>query len=219
MATAEALTPRKKAKQARSQATIEAILQAAAQILVHDGLEAASTNRIAEKAGVSVGSLYQYFPGKEAVIYALVERHVLRMQKQLEDHLEKFVGVAIEEAVPAYVEAMFEVHRVEPKLHRVFQEQLPKLAGRDEFQRWSETTEATVRAFLELHRERLRPKDLDLAAFLLVHSVEAVIHAVAILRPRYLERRVLAEEVSQLVLRYLLDPKPGKRQRPATAPP
>jgi AcrR family transcriptional regulator len=207
MPSVEVLTPRKKAKQARSHATVESILQATAQILVKEGIEAASTNRIAEKAGVSVGSLYQYFPSKEAVIFALVERHVQRMQKQLEDHIEKFVGAPVEEVVPAYVEAMFEVHRVEPKLHRVFQEQLPRLAGREEFQRWSETTESVVRAYLETHRERLRPKDLDLAAFLLVHSVEAVIHAVAILKPRYLERRVLAEEVSQLVLRYLLDPK------------
>jgi AcrR family transcriptional regulator len=202
--TTEAVTPRKKAKQARSHATIEAILQATAQILVKDGIDAASTNRIAEKAGVSVGSLYQYFPSKEAVIFALVERHVQRMQKQLEDYVEKFVGAPVEEVVPAYVKAMFEVHRVEPKLHRVFQEQLTRLAGREEFQRWSENLEAVVRAFLESHRERLRPTDLDLAAFLLVHSVEAMSHAVTILKPRYLERSVLAEEVSQLVLRYLL---------------
>ncbi len=213
MATPEVVTPRKKAKQARSHATIEAILQAAAHILVHDGIDAASTNRIAEKAGVSVGSLYQYFPSKEAVIFALVERHVQRMQKQLEDHVQQFVDAPVEEVVPAYVKAMFEVHRVEPKLHRVFQEQLPRLAGREEFQRWSETTEGVVRAYLETHRERLRPTDLDLAAFLLVHSVEAVIHAVAILKPRYLERSVLADEVSQLVLRYLLDdPKKAARR-------
>jgi AcrR family transcriptional regulator len=213
MATTEVVTPRKKAKQARSQATIEAILQATAQILIHDGIDAASTNRIAEKAGVSVGSLYQYFPSKEAVIFALVERHVQRMQKQLEDHVEKFVGAPLEEVVPAYVKAMFEVHRVEPKLHRVFQEQLPRLAGREEFQRWSENSEGIVRAYLEGHRDELRPTDLDLAAFLLVHSVEAVIHAVAILKPRYLARSVLAEEVSQLVLRYLLDPTARRSPR------
>ena len=205
MATPDVLTPRKKPRQARSHATIEAILQAAAHILVQDGIDAASTNRIAEKAGVSVGSLYQYFPSKEAVIFALVERHVQRMQKQLEEHLEAFVAASVEEAVPVYVKAMFDVHRVEPKLHRIFQEQLPRLAGREEFQRWSETSEGLVRAYLEGHRDRLRPTDLDMAAFLLVHSVEAVVHAVAILKPRYLEKTALAEEVSQLVLRYLLD--------------
>jgi AcrR family transcriptional regulator len=205
VATPDVLTPRKKPRQARSHATIEAILQAAAHILVQDGIDAASTNRIAEKAGVSVGSLYQYFPSKEAVIFALVERHVQRMQKQLEEHLEAFVAASVEEAVPVYVKAMFDVHRVEPKLHRIFQEQLPRLAGREEFQRWSETSEGLVRAYLEGHRDRLRPTDLDMAAFLLVHSVEAVVHAVAILKPRYLEKTALAEEVSQLVLRYLLD--------------
>jgi hypothetical protein len=86
----------------------------------------------------------------------------------------------------------------------VFFEQLPKLAGREVFQRWSDEAEAVVRAYLEHHRERLVPKDLDLAAFLLVNTVEAVTYKVSLLRPRYLERQALGEEVSALVLRYLL---------------
>ncbi|MHB8419501.1 MAG: TetR/AcrR family transcriptional regulator [Myxococcales bacterium] len=203
MPQVETVTPRKKPKQARSQATMEALLQAAAQILVQEGIEAATTNRIAERAGVSVGSLYQYFPSKEAVIFALVERHVARMQKQLEDMVARVGDMPIEQAVPAYVKAMFDVHRVEPKLHKVFSEQLPKLAGRETFQRWADDAEAVVRAYLEGHREKLRPKDLDMAAFVLVHAVDSLTHAVVILKPRYLERESLADEVSELVLRYL----------------
>jgi AcrR family transcriptional regulator len=203
MPALEVVTPRKKAKQARSQATIDAILKAAAQLLVQDGIDAATTNRIAERAGVSVGSLYQYFPSKEAIIFALVERHVARMQKQLEDMAAQVGDMPLEEAVPAYVSAMLAVHRVEPKLHRVFSEQLPKLAGRETMQRWVEEAEAVVRAYLEIHRERLRPKDLDMAAFVLVHAVEALTHSVVIFKPRYLERASLAQEISELVLRYL----------------
>jgi AcrR family transcriptional regulator len=203
MPALETITPRKKAKQARSQATIDAILKATAQLLVQDGFDAASTNRIAERAGVSVGSLYQYFPSKEAIIFALVERHVARMQKQLEDMASQVGDKPLEEAIPAYVGAMLAVHRVEPKLHRVFSEQLPKLAGRETMQRWLEDAESTVRAYLEIHRERLRPQDLDMAAFVLVHSVEALTHAVVIFKPRYLERASLAHEISELVLRYL----------------
>ena len=204
MPQAKPLTPRKQPKQARAQATIEAILEAAARILVQDGIEAASTNHIAERAGISVGSLYQYFPSKEAVIYALVERHIERMQQQLADIASGMAEAPIEDAVRAYVRAMFAVHRVEPKLHRVFLEQLPKLAGREAFQRWSEDSESLVRGYLEGHRARIRPVDLDLAAFLLVHAVESVSYAVAILRPRYLERDALPEEVSQLIIRYLM---------------
>jgi AcrR family transcriptional regulator len=206
MVQMHATIPRKEPKQARARATIEAILAAAAQILVQDGLEAATTNCIAQRAGVSVGSLYQYFPSKEAVIFALVERHIQKMQRQLEDVIAQHGEAPLEEIVPIYVKAMLAAHRVEPRLHRVFSEQLPKLAGRDALMRWSEETERMIRGVLHEHRDRLRPTDLEMASFLLLHAVEAITHASVILRPRYLEREALAEEISELILRYLLEP-------------
>ena len=69
------LNPRKIPAQARSAATVEAILQAATQVLISSGFEKMSTTRIAERAGVSVGSFYQYFPNKRALLAALVHRH------------------------------------------------------------------------------------------------------------------------------------------------
>jgi AcrR family transcriptional regulator len=210
-----ATIPRKEPKQARARATIEAILAAAAQILVHDGLEAATTNSIAQRAGVSIGSLYQYFPSKEAVIFALVERHVQKLQRQLEEVIAAHGDAPLEEIVPTYVKAMLAAHRVEPKLHRVFSEQLPKLAGRDALMRWSEETERMIRGVLHQHRDRLRPSDIEMAAFVLLHAVEAITHASVILRPRYLEREALADEISELIMRYLLEPETMKSGRKA----
>jgi AcrR family transcriptional regulator len=207
MVQTQVTTPRKEPKQARARATIEAILAAAAQILVQDGFEAATTNSIAQRAGVSVGSLYQYFPSKEAVIFALVERHVGKMQRQLEEVIAEYSEAPLEEIVPTYVKAMLAAHRVEPRLHRVFSEQLPKLAGRDALMRWSEDAERVVRGVLYQHRDRLRPRDLEMAAFLLLHAVEAITHALVIFRPRYLEREALADEISELIMRYLLEPE------------
>lgn len=63
------------ASQQRSRATVDALVEATARILVREGFDKASTNRIAEVAGVSIGSLYQYFPGKEALVVAVIERH------------------------------------------------------------------------------------------------------------------------------------------------
>jgi AcrR family transcriptional regulator len=202
-----ATIPRKEPKQARARATREAILAAAAQILVQEGLEAATTNYIAQRAGVSIGSLYQYFPSKEAVIFALVERHVQKMQRQLEETIAEHGAAPLEEIVPTYVKAMLAAHRVEPRLHRVFSEQLPKLAGRDALMRWSEETERMIRDVLHVHRHRLRPSDLEMAAFVLLHAVEAITHSSVILRPRYLEREALADEISELIMRYLLEPE------------
>ncbi len=68
------LNARKRPRQMRSAATVEAIIEAAARILEVSGLEAFNTNAVAEKAGVSIGSLYQYFPAKEALLAALIRR-------------------------------------------------------------------------------------------------------------------------------------------------
>lgn len=73
---AAALKPRKAPRQARSQATVEAIFTATIQVLLVDGASNLTTTRVAERAGVSVGSMYQYFPNKQALLLALLERHI-----------------------------------------------------------------------------------------------------------------------------------------------
>ena len=71
--------PRKLPQQDRSRVTVQAILEATTHILTEEGYEKANTNRIAERAGVSIGSLYQYFPNKESLLTALIEQHVNEM--------------------------------------------------------------------------------------------------------------------------------------------
>src|SRR5687767_2940785 len=70
------LSPRKKPQQRRSRDTIETIFEAAIQVLLANGFEKTTTIQIAERAGVSIGSLYQYFPNKRALLSAIVRRHV-----------------------------------------------------------------------------------------------------------------------------------------------
>ncbi len=70
---------RKAARQSRARETVEAILEAAGRMVSRDGLAGLTTNRVAEMAGVSIGSLYQYFPGKDAVLHALVQREFNRV--------------------------------------------------------------------------------------------------------------------------------------------
>ena len=72
-------TPRKRPSQERSRATVDTILDATARVLIHAGFDGLTTNAVATKAGVSIGSLYQYFPNKEAMVSALIERHMNEM--------------------------------------------------------------------------------------------------------------------------------------------
>jgi AcrR family transcriptional regulator len=192
--------PRKKPVQGRSRVTVDALLEATAHILVTEGYDKASTNKIAARAGVSVGSLYQYFPSKEALVAALAERHV-----------EELMGVLFATAgdaptnpialVERIIRAMLQAHAVDPELHRVITEQIPlHVAGA----RFEAESERFVRALIEAHRDQLRDDlDVDLATFILIHAVESVTHAAVIERPKQLHDEKLAKELVWLVTSYL----------------
>src|SRR5215469_5687650 len=91
--------PRKTASQGRSRATVKALLDATARILIAEGFDKASTNRIAEVAGVSVGSLYQYFPGKEALVAAVIERHQQQIMQTVRGELAEVLVQPVQNAV------------------------------------------------------------------------------------------------------------------------
>ena len=96
MARKPATKPRKAAAQQRSRATVNALVEATARILVKEGFDKASTNRIAEKAGVSVGSLYQYYPSKEALVAAVIDRHNREIMKVVRGALADAASLPIE---------------------------------------------------------------------------------------------------------------------------
>src|SRR6476659_3548994 len=118
--------PRKQATQARAVSTVDAILKATARILVKEGYDHASTNKIATAAGVSIGSLYQYFPSKEALVAAVIERHIGEMLEVVRSSLARVASYPLREAAKELVRVMIEAHRIEPKLHRVLVEQIPR---------------------------------------------------------------------------------------------
>src|SRR6185437_8121020 len=118
--------PRKEASQERSRATVDALVEATARILVREGFDKASTNRIAEVAGVSVGSLYQYFPSKEALVLAVIERHNREILQLVRAVLDEIAPLPVEEAVRRVVAMAIEAHRIDPKLHYILAEQIPR---------------------------------------------------------------------------------------------
>ncbi|MCA9633036.1 MAG: TetR/AcrR family transcriptional regulator [Myxococcales bacterium] len=195
---------RKRPKQARARATVDAILEAAARVLVEEGYEGANTNRVAEVAGVSIGSLYQYFPNKQALVSALVERHVRHIMDLLASGLMNAASMNLPDAIRKLVEVMLNVHRVEPELHRVLAEQLPRVSTPDHHRQTNTTAQAMVKGYLEQRRSELRPGlDLETAAFVLVHSVEAVTHAAVIEQPETDPER-LVSEVTDMIVGYLV---------------
>lgn len=194
--------PRKHASQARSRATVDALVEATARILVKEGYDRASTNRIAEKAGVSVGSLYQYFPSKEALVAAVAARHREALRAVARRALADVMGLPLEQAVHRLVVAAVEAHRVDPALHRVLAEQTPRAGGLD----GADEIYALFRAYLEAHRDALRTLDLGLATFVCVTSIEALTHAAVVHYADALSDEAFAaliDEATRLVVQYL----------------
>lgn len=195
--------PRKQPKQERARETVDAILTATARILVRDGFERASTNRIADQAGVSVGSLYQYFPNKQALVAALMERHIRDVYAVLEREVSRLPALPLRRAVRELIELMIRAHAVEPKLHRVFAEQVPRVGPLERIVELERRFEVFTRGMLENMRPRVRPRNLEIAAFVVIQAVEALTHAAVLYHPERLADEEFVDEVVELVVRYL----------------
>jgi AcrR family transcriptional regulator len=196
------LNPRKAPKQRRSKATVAAILEATARVLKEEGYERASTNRIAKVAGVSIGSLYQYFPSKEALVLALVQNHCEEMLGLLARSSSTLAEAPLAVAVRTYVRSMLAAHAVDPALHQVLVTEVLHL-GMDYVHQMEARARDIVRGYLELKQHEILPRDLDVAAFVLVASVEATTHRAVLEKPEYLRSPSLEDEIVALVLRYL----------------
>lgn len=197
------LSPRKQPKQARAKATYDAVLQATAQLLVEEGADGITTNRVAKKAGVSIGSLYQYFPNKEALFVALLQGHIEKMLGILTGAVDELFELPIEEAVRSYIQGMMQAHADEAELHAALSVLIPRLASRADIADLHERAQVPVRLWLEKHKANIRVQNLDLAAFLLVTSVEMVTHSALVERPAAVADGSLTEELTQMVLGYL----------------
>jgi AcrR family transcriptional regulator len=198
--------PRKAASQERSRATVDALVEATARILVKEGFDKASTNRIAEVAGVSIGSLYQYFPGKEALVAAVIERHQQEIMQTVRGELAEVLAEPVEKAMRKLVAVAVKAHRVDPRLHRVLAEQIPRVGKLEKLETFNRENYTLFRTYLESHRDELRVDDLELASFVCVTSIEALTHNAVLHYSKMLSdetMEALIDESARLVTGYL----------------
>lgn len=193
------LSPRKKPRQERSRATVEALLEATAGILVRHGYAKLTTNRIAERAGVNIASLYQYFPRKEAIVAELRRRHGAETRATLRAVLAEHKAGELESTIRTLVSVGVAEHAHDPRLHRVFTEEMPALGYRE--------VEAIDAPIFEAMRQFLREADVrnvDLALWMIATASGAVLDHAAVERPEDLSNGVIAEELVTLLSRYLM---------------
>ena len=196
-------TPRKRPRQARSKDTCDTILAATARVLIKRGFDGLTTNGVAEAAGVSIGSLYQYFPNKEALVASLIEFHVEAMNASILSELTRVAQLPMAQAVRAVIELTIRAHGIEPELHRVLTEQVPRVGRMSRLLELDAICHRMVAGVLALRREELAIRDPDMAAYICCSAIEAIAHRSALLAPEMLEDPRLIDEATALITRYL----------------
>lgn len=204
--------PRRHAKQARSQETLRIVLEAAAHVLVREGYARATTNRIAEVAGVSVGTIYQYFPNKDVLFDALIQRY-------FEGILEQVRGLSLDLSRPfvttlrAVISTGIRAQRHGPELLRAL-EYVPNAVFRRRLHEGKQQLIAFVVTLLEAYRDDLRAIDVNRAATLMVNAAEGIGYNAS---TETFEEQ-LADELTTLFARYLLDSPRLDSRIPARSP-
>ncbi|HEX8868809.1 MAG TPA: TetR/AcrR family transcriptional regulator [Lentzea sp.] len=195
------LEPRRKPRQVRAELTRERILTAAAHVFAEHGYAAGTTNRIAERARISIGSLYQYFPNKESILAELLVQHIDRGARTSADTLDLSPGT-LEAVARALVRDAIDSHRDDPRLLRMMIEEAPVSQDLlDTVSRHEELRTNQLRDILTRHPD-VHVGDVAVAAGLVLFTVEINTHRF-MAGPRTTPVETFENELVALVTRYL----------------
>jgi AcrR family transcriptional regulator len=173
---------RRKPVQKRAKITVEAMLDAAIKLLKRGGVILLTTNLIAETAGVSIGSVYQYFPNKQAIYRALHERHIAQVDAVMQRRVRECADATLEELIGAMIDGMIEVHQGDPELSSLLQSEVPHRA--DKTVDFSTRNFSMFREALAKHkREFGRKTDLNMQSFIVIRMIDSLGHAIVLQRP------------------------------------
>src|SRR5688572_22122612 len=197
---------RKSPQQSRSRVTVESILDGAIRVLEQEGSLALTTTRIAQAAGVSVGTLYQYFPNRKSILDALQEREFQRALAAMQAIMLNPAFGSTHALAQAVIRGLLELYRAAPELHRVLV--IEGLTGEapEQVKAFDLRMVILVRSVLTGASFTCRRKNVDAAAFVAYQSVRASMLAHLLEAPAGLDEETLAEELSDLLHRYLVAP-------------
>lgn len=198
------LKPRKTPRQARAKATMDAIVEATIQVLQKEGYDRLTTIRVAERAGASVGSLYQYFPNKAALVCAVIDYCCQKSLASFEQSLLIHNCDDLPDAIRRLIDENLVSERLPPDLHRMINDLAPRLGVQNKTLQVSRAMTRMIETVLRRHAEVIAPDtDLVVASTIIQTVLEAIAHRIALVDPKPVADGILAEEATQLVLRYL----------------
>jgi AcrR family transcriptional regulator len=146
--TRPSLNPRKKPRQARAAVTLDAIFEATIQLLVAEGMHRLTTTRVAERAGVSVGTMYQYFPNKESLVYALNERYLQALAGKIESTCASLRGALLQSMVEALIETYWAAKTERADVTRALYRSVAELDNQAMIDAFASRVDAATQAML-----------------------------------------------------------------------
>ena len=193
---------RRQPQQRRARQTVEAVLEAVVRIVKRGGIQAVTTNRVAEVAGVSIGSLYQYFPNKQAIFLALHQRHIEEIDQLINRTIVKHAHSPLDKLIRAVIDAMVDAHAADPQFSAAIFSEIPhRPEGTQDF---AVRLHGTFRLALAAHsRDIKRRSNLDTVVFIVANMIDSLAHSAALRRPPGLSLSAAKEEAVRVVLAYL----------------
>lgn len=209
--------PRKRPSQSRSKLLVDAIIQACRQVLTEEGAERLTTNRIAEVAGVTIGSLYQYFPNKEAILANLLSEDIAATTDQIcrdtTPRIAAEMEVSLRSTLRELIRVTAELHLRYLRLHGEFYREyydffdfhskvdthMTEVYLQPSWQVW-------LPGLLKKYRAEITTANLDQAAFITANIIERLVAAALEERPEWLESETYLSNIETSVMNFLQGP-------------
>lgn len=196
--------PRKLPRQERSRATYEAMLEACARLLREEGYEALTTTGVAERAGVGIGTLYEFFPNRESIVAALIEQRIARLVADAAARLDASLAIpSLEEAADFLIRGLIGLLLSDRELYRVVLLEVPFSGRLPAIQHAIAELFALARAGGERAVDRVSLPDLDADTWLIARMLYQAILEIAFAEPGAPDTETLTRELVRLALRMM----------------
>ena len=202
--------PRKQPVQARSEATVSALFDASIQVLLAVGYRRFTTTRVAERAGVSVGSLYQYFPNRQALITSVIERYLEGLRATIEQHCRDLRGSRLDQLVGGLVDAVIAAKWEHIEVSRALHEPFADIGGTQLVNASAVKTAGSIAEVLRSCADASF-RDVDRLALLIVISCSSLLQAAITDQTGAIGREALRAHMRAMVLGYLHEMRVGEQ--------
>lgn len=197
------LSLRKEPNQSRSQDTMESIVKATAHILEKEGFEKTSTNKIAAKAGVSIGSLYQYFPTKESILALLMDKFMRSEIEMIDKVLSEHKSSTLEQTIRSIINASISTKKRNKRFTKIFAQKIFSFNKMDALKKVDDYMMDQFKIYIKPFEKDIRMENLDMSLWISIQCVKLVPVAIMFQESYDLDDPKMSDELVHLIYQYL----------------